>query len=1010
MWVNHVQRSLWILWIALSLTACQSTLETFGLKPNPTGLNGPSAPVPLEAKTILKSFCIDCHTGYHDAWLSLETNHDWQKAGLVVAGDPVNSPVTRRSKYGSGGPLANMPSDASLFTQFTPSHYQSLNKWISEMEPADLTAPVVSNASPQGNISFGTQSVMISAVTNENSQCRYDTAPKKPFSELSLTLETDSDGLEHFKEITGLPAGVLHRYFVRCQDQSNNANLTDTEIQFYILPAPPAGPTLSQLAPSGVLTSGTTAQQLSLTTDLSATCRYSTTPQTAYSDMSQQFTATSNGLSHSAQVTGLQNGVTYVFYVRCQSAAGVSNLTDALIQFQIQSARTARDVMVQYCYGCHPTWNSYTDAQFQTTGRVVAGNPLASTLIQRTRYSGFASANMPSPINSDLWNMFPQSDFNILTQWILTMPPTQTDTSPPILSNGTPIGALPTVTTSVVMSLSTHEKSQCRYSNSANTSFDNMTLNLDSSSDGRSHSKILTGLSSGQSYFHFIRCRDEQGNKNTSDYVISFSVSSLVDTTPPAMSNPLPSDDLAAGTISTSISINTDEDADCRYSPTNVPFGSMTLNMSKQLEGTLHSAQVFGLRSGSQNVFYVQCSDLASNTTSSPAIIEFGVLNPNGDLALSSNEAIRILDRHHLASVYLDLFGPAAYPTVASEISPKLSLFSGACDPMDARKKPLISKMSPSGLLPQGTTSTTLEIQTADPTVCRYASTPNLSFSAMMEMNPSSDNKVHTAPNFPVRPNPEKNIVYVKCRIQSAQHLTEDIKMEFRVYPTGGSFPRISYLSPTGSHKSTNLITAHTQEPATCFLVASEDNAQLKNNLVMISDDGLEHTIVRQSLQELPLVERLVRCRNLGSTANPPSTTTATVTWRHEGNDAVTPCSSLNVGDIGSTFFPSSSPPREGQRMKVCNVMSFNDSTLMHAISQITGISDLTNHLASNPIPSPSDIEAAYDYFNPGQTTSSAALTAIRDVAAAAQEASKPLDPWRYALLALCYDASWQIP
>jgi hypothetical protein len=41
---------------------------------------------------------------------------------------------------------------------------------------------------------------------------------------------------------------------------------------------------------------------------------------------------------------------------------------------------------------------------------------------------------------------------------------------------------------------------------------------------GTSHSRLITGLTNGQTYNYYVRCNDTAGNFNTNDYAISFSV------------------------------------------------------------------------------------------------------------------------------------------------------------------------------------------------------------------------------------------------------------------------------------------------------------------------------------------------------------------------------------------------------------------------------------------------------------------------------------------------------
>ncbi|MEA1924241.1 MAG: hypothetical protein U9M95_00070 [Candidatus Altiarchaeota archaeon] len=86
--------------------------------------------------------------------------------------------------------------------------------------------------------------------------------------------------------------------------------------------------------PTGTLSSGTTLTNISLTTDKQAICRYSNIPNTNYTDMLFNFTNT-NSTSHSTQVSGLENGLTYTYYVRCNSSDGYVNEDDGNITFSI---------------------------------------------------------------------------------------------------------------------------------------------------------------------------------------------------------------------------------------------------------------------------------------------------------------------------------------------------------------------------------------------------------------------------------------------------------------------------------------------------------------------------------------------------------------------------------------------------------------------------------------------------------------------------------------------------
>jgi hypothetical protein len=77
---------------------------------------------------------------------------------------------------------------------------------------------------------------------------------------------------------------------------------------------------------------------LQLTTDESATCRYATTAGIAYGSMPATFSST-GGTAHSTIVTGLADGGTYSYYVRCQDASGNANPDDFVITFSVATAQ-----------------------------------------------------------------------------------------------------------------------------------------------------------------------------------------------------------------------------------------------------------------------------------------------------------------------------------------------------------------------------------------------------------------------------------------------------------------------------------------------------------------------------------------------------------------------------------------------------------------------------------------------------------------------------------------------
>jgi len=104
----------------------------------------------------------------------------------------------------------------------------------------------------------------------------------------------------------------------------------------------------------------------------------------------------------------------------------------------------------------------------------------------------------------------------------------ETDTTPPVLSAGSPSGNLPSGTTSTSVSLSTNEAATCKWSLSSGTSYASMS-NTFTTTGNLTHSFTKSGLTNGSSYNTYVRCSDGI-NVNTSDYLISFTVNNTTPT------------------------------------------------------------------------------------------------------------------------------------------------------------------------------------------------------------------------------------------------------------------------------------------------------------------------------------------------------------------------------------------------------------------------------------------------------------------------------------------------
>ncbi len=669
----------------------------------------------------------------------------------------------------------------------------------------DTVAPQLSAFSPSGNLSMGTTQATLSLSTNEASTCRYSTTSGASFSSMTSNFTAATSGLSHSATVTGLANGRSYIYYVRCQDTSSNVSSEGT-ISFSVL-GDTTAPSLSSLLPQGALAQGTRSAQLSVTTNESATCRYSTSAGVAYSAMTANLTASAN--VHTASVTGLTDGSSYSYYVRCLDSSNNANTTDTVISFTVSGTVTAKQTLQTYCFGCHSSWTNYTDADYQKFGLVVPKDLTNSLIIRRVKY-GTSVQNMPAPVGGTMFTAFTMADYNSLSSWVTNMSTTPTDVTAPVLSVPIPAGALPENTTQTTVSVVTNEAATCRYSNVSGVSYASMTTAMTADTAKKFHSVVASNLQNGMNYFFHVRCQDSAGNTNSSDYTIAFSVASSVDKTAPAVTNPQPSGVLAADASQTTINVTTSEPASCRYSSNaGVIYALMSDSLTATNGGLTHSALVSGLTAGSTYSFYVRCIDLVGNYNSADAaIVNFSVKALSGNLLESSQESVRLGDRFYVKSFLDAIYGPAGTATTKSLILNALTKFGGPCD--------------------------------------------------------------------------------------------------------------------------------------------------------LASESGLT-------------------------------------------------CTGLDSADQSAPVLPGTSTPREGQRMKACNVLSFNDTALQYAIRTITGKTDLA-YLTTTPLPSDSDIQLAYEMFYPGRgTIASSTLSKLKTLAQTAQDA-KTLDPWRYVILALCYAPDWQMP
>jgi hypothetical protein len=165
------------------------------------------------------------------------------------------------------------------------------------------------------------------------------------------------------------------------------------------------------------------------------------------------------------------------------------------------------------------SWASSTD-DVSVSGYVVYrdSNPIASTTMKSYSDTGL-SQNTSYTYGIMAYDS--SNNYSSLSSTLSTS--TLADITAPVLSSGSPTGTLDPQTTSTSLTLITNENATCRYSTQSNTSYDSMTSNF-SQTLSTSHSVTVSGLTDGSSNIYYVRCVDAYGNKNSSDYTITFSI------------------------------------------------------------------------------------------------------------------------------------------------------------------------------------------------------------------------------------------------------------------------------------------------------------------------------------------------------------------------------------------------------------------------------------------------------------------------------------------------------
>ena len=117
-----------------------------------------------------------------------------------------------------------------------------------------------------------------------------------------------------------------------------------------------------------------------------------------------------------------------------------------------------------------------------------------------------------------------RADFLVfITDPIGVGPVDTTEEIPPLRFNGAPTSTVGGTTLSVEISLETDEFSVCKYSTTASTTFSAMSNSFDNT--GLIFHSSVVSVTPGTVQTFYVRCVDDEGNFNSDDFLIEFSVS-----------------------------------------------------------------------------------------------------------------------------------------------------------------------------------------------------------------------------------------------------------------------------------------------------------------------------------------------------------------------------------------------------------------------------------------------------------------------------------------------------
>jgi hypothetical protein len=305
-------------------------------------------------------------------------------------------------------------------------------------------------------------------------------------------------------------------------------------------------PTVSGGSPTGVLASGTTSVVMTVITNEDATCKYGTVAATAYGSIASTFAST-GATTHTQTISGLTDGATPTYYVRCQDVAGNANSSDYTVAWEVtatppdvapptRSAGSPSGVLIHSTTSVSMTLT--TDETATCKYGTVAGTAYGSIASTFTTTASTAHSQTISVAQGNTYTYYVRctdgTNANVTDYVITWQVAASPDVTAPIIVNcaTNPFGVLPSGTTSVDIECNTNENATMKMDSDPNIAYASQDTTF-STTGGTFHSQSVGSLADGTSYTRYLRTSDGV-NATTTDYVVAWSVAAAAVTTPPA--------------------------------------------------------------------------------------------------------------------------------------------------------------------------------------------------------------------------------------------------------------------------------------------------------------------------------------------------------------------------------------------------------------------------------------------------------------------------------------------